>query len=389
MPKRKVPSKLKPKPKPKPAPRARSKGRQLVQVDQGPLRRKAASECGRAMERLEKARGEWKRFEREDQPAFRRWEAATFGPLMSRLREIESLVRQKELLVQEVEREMFFGGFGSYRAAFAYVQKQRESPPPQAKPKSDTPPPRGKEKGRGFSDEEEEEDLDEFAETLLFEEFVRTFLHMNPDRMSDRQYNKMFAEFKANVLGQDRPNRFEQHERERQREPEPDFAPESPKPQQSRVKELYRLLVRRLHPDMRADGNAEVSALWHEVQEAYDAGNVDRLEMLLAFTDIQSNTAGEHTTLFQMRSVLAELRSAFNALQRNLRAAKKDHAWNFARLDDRSMVEARVRREMETTLAWHEDQLRQLEALIAKWSAPAKPRRGRVGSKMEQADFLF
>ena len=147
------------------------------------------------------------------------------------------------------------------------------------------------------------------------------------------------------------------------------------------------MLVRRLHPDTRADRDAEVSALWHEVQEAYTAGNVDRLEMLLAFTDIQSNTAGEHTSLFQMRSVLAELRSAFNALQRNLRAAKKDHAWNFARLEDRSKIEARVRREMESTLAWHEGQLRELEALLAKWSAPPKPRKGQPGPRKTQAEF--
>jgi hypothetical protein len=231
--------------------------------------------------------------------------------------------------------------------------------------------------------DEIDEELDDFAQELLFQEFVRTFLRMNPDRMSDRQYDKMFADFKANVLGQDRPDPFEERGPKRERE----FAPEPPKPAATRVKELYRLLVRRLHPDMRADGDSEVSALWHEVQEAYTASNVDRLEILLAFTDIQSNTAGEHTSLFQMRSVLAEMRSAYNALQRNLRAVKKDHAWNFTRLDDRSKVEARVRREMESTLAWHEGQLRELEALLAKWSAPPKPRKPQRSPKRTQAEF--
>ncbi|MDR3403587.1 MAG: hypothetical protein P4L99_13900 [Chthoniobacter sp.] len=354
------------------APRRRTKARQLVWVDQRPLRREAASECGRAMERLEKARREWKRYEREDQPAYQRWMASTFGALMSRVRELEARVRDKEALVREVEKEMYISGSTSYRAAYARVQRRRANP-------EATPPPREEKKTRF----QEEEELSEFEQELLFDEFVRTFLGLNPDRMSDRQHARMFADFKAKVLGQNRP------EPPPEPEPEPDRTPEPPKSEQNRVKELYRLLVRRLHPDMRADNNAEVSAIWHDVQEAYATGNVERLEMLLAFTDIQSNTAGEHTSLFQMRSVLAELRNAFTALQRTLRTAKKDHAWNFARRKDRTKVADRVRREMESTLIWHEDQLRELEALIAHWSAPAKDRMARQSPKPRQADFFY
>lgn len=336
------------------------------------------------MDKLEKARAEWRRFEHEDQPAFQRWKAATFGPLMSRLREVESLVRQKEMLVQEVEREMYLSGSRSYRASYARVEKRRNAPPDESKQHGRQSPPRDNASTGPVDDEEEE--LDEFTQELLFEEFLRTFLGMNPDRMSDRQYAKMFADFKANVLGQ---GRREQSSSGWRSEPEPDFAPEPPKPIANRVKELYRLLVRRLHPDTRADNNAEVSAIWHDVQEAYASGNVERLEMLLAFTDIQSNTAGEHTSLFQMQSVLAELRGAFTALQRTLRTARKDPAWNFARGSDRSKTESRLRQDMEATLIWHEDQLRQLEALIAEWSQPAKRRPGQRPPKAEQADFSF
>jgi hypothetical protein len=331
------------------------------------------------MERLEKARAEWRRFEREDQPAFQRWNASTFGPLLSRIREVETLVRQKEALVQEVESEMYFSGSRSYRASYARVQKRKENPVRESTSHQEPPP---RDRAEEDAREEEEEELDEFTQELLFEEFLRTFLGMNPDRMSDRQYMKMFADFKANVLGRDRS----EPPPDWRSEPEPEALPQPPKPAADRVKELYRLLVRRLHPDLRADSSAEVSAIWHDVQEAYAAGNIDRLEMLLAFTDIQSNTTGEHTSLFQMRSVLAELRDAFNALQRNIRSAKKDPAWNFARLADRSKIESRLRRDMETTLAWHEDQLRQLEAMIEQWSTPTKRRRP---SKVKQEEFSY
>jgi len=154
MPKKKVPAAA----KPKGAPRRRTKARQLVWVDQRPLRREAASECGRAMDRLEKARREWKRYEREDQPAYQRWMASTFGALMSRLRELEARVHEKENLVREVEREMHFGGSSSYRAAYSTVQRRRTHP-------EATPPPR-REENAHF--QEEEEELSEFEQELLF-----------------------------------------------------------------------------------------------------------------------------------------------------------------------------------------------------------------------------
>jgi hypothetical protein len=355
-----------------PAAPKRSKERQIVLLDQRPLRRTAASECSRAMARLEKTKAEWKRFQQDDQAAFGRWVASTFGALLTQIREIEEAVRAKEALVQEVEMEVMFGGARNLRAAYGKVLHRRDHPEPAADPQSAPPPP-------PFQDEEAGEggpfdDIPEFAQEWLFEDFLRVVMGMNPDRMNEREYKQMFADFKANVLGQECP------------EPQPASPPPSPASEQSRLKELYRQLVRRLHPDTKADGDTEASAIWHEVQDAYSTGNVERLEMLLAMTDLQANATGEHTSLSQLRSVLAELRRSFNALQRNLRAAKKDPAWNFCALTDHSALEKRVRRELESKFLWHKRLLETLDAKIARWSAPPKARRKPVTT--EQADFF-
>src|SRR6202020_2367124 len=103
-------------------------------------------------------------------------------------------------------------------------------------------------------------------------------------------------EFRKNVLKKDKTGK------QKELPPPRDSAfgsapPRAVKPEAGRIKELYRLLVRRLHPDLRADKDAEVSHFWHDVQEAYEQGNVERLEMLLALTDLQSNAAGEQTSL--------------------------------------------------------------------------------------------
>src|SRR6266446_1167203 len=319
------------------------------------------------MARLEKLRAEWKRFEREDKPAFERWMAATFGPLLSELREQESLLREKEALVHEVEEEMFFVGARSYRAAYAAVMRRRTAPPAAAESDAGEPP----------LDEPEEDDsgipfsrgMPDFEQHLLFEEFVRTFMGINPDRLSDERYDGMFEDFQENFLGR----RGAQPPR-RERPPEP------AKPERARIKEIYRLLVRRLHPDTRADKDAETSALWHEVQEAYGHGNLERLEMLLAFTDIRSNAAGDHTSLSQMRSVLRELRRSFNALKRSLGSARREPAWNFVRSPDRAALRVRLKRQLESDLAAQKEKLRKIEGLISTWSAPPKARKQKVAA---------
>ena len=356
----------------------RSAGRELVPVDQGPLRREAASECSREMARLEKMRAEWKRFEQEDRPAFERWKATTFGPLLSRLRETEGMLREKDALIFEVEEEMFIRGTRSHRAAYAAVMRRRNNPPPmpdsdagpgEPPPPHDGPGPFGK-NGTG---------IPEFEQNLLFEDFLRTFLGIDPDRMSERKYEKMFADFQEKFFGQGEP------------EPPPRASSRTesaaPKTEQARIKEIYRILVRRLHPDTRADADAGIAALWHEVQEAYSHGNLERLEMLLALTDIRSDAAGEHTSLFQMRSVLRELRRSLNALRRSLGAGKKELAWNFARTAERSALRSRLQRQFESDLALQTARLQEVEALLADWAKPSK--QGRKTPSRLQNEFPF
>ena len=353
-----------------------SNDRWLVPLDQGPIRRKTASECSREMTRLEKVRAEWKRFEQEDKPAFERWMAATFGALLSRLRDSEATLREKEALIHEVEMEMVMGGARSYRSAFARVMHRRTNPPPLAGADAEEPP-SPEEDDDGF-ESAWSRDIPEFEQHLLFEDFLRMVLGINPDRMSEKQYEKMFTDFQAKILGNtgaESPPRSQES------------ASRPPKPGQTRLKEIYRVLVRRLHPDTRADKDSETSALWHEVQEAYGAGNIERLEMLLALTDIRSSGVGEHTSLFQMRAVLKELRRSFNALQRSVQMAKKEMAWNFARLADRSTLQARLQRQIESDIAGQQAALREIEMRISGWGPQSKARKQHATAGQEQFPF--
>jgi hypothetical protein len=150
------------------------------------------------------------------------------------------------------------------------------------------------------------------------------------------------------------------------------------------VKELYRILVRRLHPDLRADASAAVSALWHEVQEAYAASDVAHMEILLALIDIDSNNMGAQTSIGQMRAILVELERALRALEKSLLEAEGEDAWNFAQTGPTSNLRTRVERELKSDLAARTMRLEVLTNAIAAWAqgpvANRKVRLARVGS---------
>jgi hypothetical protein len=314
------------------------------------------------MARVEEARREWQRFEREDRPAFARWMAATFGALLTCLRELEARTLEKESLVSMIQTEIMFTGERPHRA-YQRILKSRANPQPEAET-DDGPDPFN----APFGDRPEFEDSgdpNEREAREAFEEVLRRFMGLDPSKLDEAEYDKMFREFKQQVFGGSAPENGPFSAR----------SPEGEPPKEARVKELYRVLVRRLHPDMRADNDASVSALWHEVQEAYQASNLDRLEMLLALTDLESNQTGPHTTLFQLKAALAELGRSLRALQKSLRAARRDQAWNFARTSDHTELQDRLQRELESAQAEQQARLDHLEHLLALWSRPLAGRR--------------
>ncbi len=334
----------------------------LVLIDQEPLRRSAAAECAEAMADLEDARAGWHRFEREDKPAFARWRAREFGPLLSKAREVEVKIRDYQTLVHEVEMEMR-RGFQDARSAYQRVMFRRENPG-VAREDEPEPTPSGARESRPVTD---------FEKEALFQEWVQKSLGTNPDKMDDEAYETTFAAFKNHMF---RPPVEEAAPRNFSRPRAPETAIEDEEedddepatPVDARLKELYRRLVRRLHPDLRADGNAAVSALWHEVQEAYLAGDVARMEILLALSDIAANHMDDGTSLAQMRAVLAELERALLALEKSLLEAEGEDAWNFARRGPVGDLPVRVQRQLKSDLAARTMRLDLLARTVAAWA---------------------
>lgn len=342
--------------------------RRIVPVKGSRVREQSVRECNKAMARLEEARAELRRFEQEDMPSFGRWLAATFGAMLTELRENGRLIQEHEILITDVEMEMAWSGHHNPRRAYAAVMKQREN-----SAGNDGPP---------EEDLEDEEDFEAFEDAAagipaeerreMFDDFVRSVGGIDPKQMGRAMYEQMYAQFEEEVFGE-----REQASGSRRGEEKKSV----PVREEARLKQVYRILVRRLHPDLQADRDTAVAAIWHDVQEAYEAGNLNRLETLLALTEIECGTNGGQATVSQIRDALAELKRALAVIQRSIGAAKRDPAWGFSRNPYRGQIEKRIRREMEEDLAGQRELLEHLKGTIDDWSRPWQPPVRKPGKK--------
>ncbi len=334
----------------------------MVVIDQEPLRARAAAECAEAMLRLEDARAGWHRFEREDKPAFARWRAREFGTLLSKAREVEVRLRDCQALIHEVEMEMR-RGFQDAHSAYQRIMFRRENPGAAPVDEAEMPP----------NESGGDRRMSDFEKEALFQEWVQKSLGTNPDKMDDEAYSTTFEAFKTHMF---RSPREEPRPTNTRRESTADrtFSEEEEKEEpaaaiDARVKQIYRTLVRRLHPDLRGDGVAAVGSLWHEVQEAYAASDVARMEILLALSEITASQLGDGTSLGHMHSVRTELARLLRALEKSLLEAEGEDAWNFARTGPADDLHRRVQRQLKSDLAARSLRLDLLTRTIANWAA--------------------
>lgn len=337
--------------------------RRIVRVEQEPLRERAAAECTTAKARLERARRKWHHFERKDKPAFVRWRAREFGALLSTAREVEAQIRDAQTLIHEVEMEMR-RVFQDAHTAYQRVMFRRENAA-AARDDEDPRDPSGEAGGpRKLSD---------FEKEALFQEWVQRSLGTNPDKMDDAAYSTTFEAFKSHMFRGAPEEPLPRNVRRASLRPRPrketeEEEAEAEEGKDARVKALYRVLVRRLHPDLRDDASAAASALWHEVQEAYAASDVAQLEILLALIDIEANGTSAQTSVGQMRATLTELERATRALEKSLVEAEGEDAWNFAQSGPDGDLRLRVERQLKSELAQRSLRLDLLSRTIAAWA---------------------
>jgi hypothetical protein len=378
----------------------------LLVIDQAPLLTDAVDECQRACRALERLRSELKQHETRDRPAYERWCALSFELQMAEARRAAALLREKEELLASLRKrhwERFFeaseleyleaGENGGPSELFE--DQEAEAISAGGFSFSDDPDAHGPEQEERRYDGDENEFMDDELASHYHEddESVRSF-----EESFVRGYSRRSGAYSGQAWNRTSSSRPEggkgadSHEENRRffedetkggpgRVGEPPKIPKAflnDESHRRRVKERYRLLVRKLHPDLNPDDlSSEEKSLWHQVQAAYQQSDLEQLDLLLAMSDAFSGRLSRAVGLHQLRRATREIERLLSPLRRKLEHARQERAWKFTELQDRSALQQVAEREFLKELARLKQEAGKVDLHIERFSRAARQSRER------------
>jgi hypothetical protein len=349
--------------------------RALVLVDQEKIRKDYIKKCKRTMKDLEKAKKEILEYENTDLPSYHKWYNQTFGNKLSLIRETHEKAGELFHTLKEIE---YFKNKKkiSYYEAYLLVQDKKKNPDKYKEEEE------ASHEYYQYSDEDDWNDEDygvfddeDFAHDnpdstpemeAEIEEAFAEFLRSNPEAARDAKHPKM-----RKVLFEF----FRSYYYDTKEQREGSFTPSQAKENmESRIKARYRQLVRRLHPDYCKERTEHLDNLWHEVQIAYQAKDLERLDMLLAISSINEGDFNADFSVSQILDVQKEYKDQLKAIRSKIRKAKKEPSWGFTKLKSTAQIGKVIDRQL--TANYHEEKrnLEHFQLILQEWSKPPVPR---------------
>jgi hypothetical protein len=350
-----------------------SRARDLVQLDTHAIRHKSLKDYRKAERSLDELKSQLKRFREQDTPGFRAWLHQTFGSLLTRQRELAQAIHEKQDLLMEIE-ELADRYRLSDVAAYRKAQWRRAHPEEaQAEDLRFEEEMRRRQEAQGARPGEAPDPCDD-APGL-------------DDRFDDDEFGQVpdddwndFSDFFETMTGIRPPPRSAKHS-----------------PQEDRsARDIYRMIVRQLHPDHHGAMSEARKNLWHEAQEAYRRRDVAALHSVLARCDNGAAGLGPHTPVSLIRRLTAQLRQAIQSTRSEIRRMKTDPAWNFEERTRDPRYANQIRAELQSAIHIIEHELRSVYDVLARLErkanrpprpSPASRRRPPPSDLMDE--FLF
>lgn len=326
--------------------RGGSSCRDLIPVDDTLIKKEAQKNCQGIFRKIELARKNITLYQTKSQPEFKKWFESAIRKDLTEMHQRSDELTELECLVQAVYEEAAMENC-SPRTAYQRILKMKES-------------------GR---------------QSVLhdFEEGFQDFFDEEPE---------------SNRKSQNEETHRENREREHHSH---DFSPPPPQPKihpdlEARLRELYRKLARKLHPDLNTDLDSRKTELWYEVQSAYEAKELERLETLFALGEMFDDSLDRVDGVSTLMNLFDELKFTLKDLDRQLRLARKDIAWRFHEKVEKpellSQLKSKLQRDIFAMRAKIEERTDELNSLIAEWASTRRAgsehqrfERGRVQSR--------
>jgi hypothetical protein len=297
----------------------------LVRLDTARVRARLLKDRAKAEKALSKAEAEWRQHVEVDQPAYRRWAHAVGGPLRSDVERMQGELGQLRYLMGAIGRicelwdlriDQYLGTFVGYvrmttQASVADLAKLSVAdwlPHLQA-----------------FLEQESERLRKQMEEESAADDADRIADEDDPDEDHDGEDDCATDDELDDVFGP-----MDDDQRDCLRDLLGLLSPAHREPSRS-VRDLYRELCRRLHPDAVGDMTTRRRALWDQVQEAYAERDAQTLEALLARVELEVEpAAAAHAAPSRLLALIQHLKSGLRSVQSLIRRGKRELAWGFS-----------------------------------------------------------
>jgi len=336
---------------------------ELVPLDSGRIRRKFLGACRRARTTFEKAETELQTFEREEQPAFEQWRRRELG---RELHEVEDLRRRRAELEQKLgmlDRIRHAYGCSAAEALEIYEREMATPEEPETEEEQQAFEERLREQAEAQRRAEEErekvwEALEQaFLDFLLeYRGVIRRAVEAKvPLRDLQREVLATFASEEglpgeALVLLMERERVREAMRAVGLLSKEEEGATESSVENANRdvrIKQLAREMAFALHPDQCGEHDEQKLELWHRVQAAVKAKDLDELEVLHAHMQLMLGDVSPNVSVSRLQDLTEMYRRSRGALRRQIRQFRSSPSWAFLSFGERERSRLRRRLELE------------------------------------------
>lgn len=316
--------------------------RSLIVIDQAPIRKKALAEFRRAQKALLKNRQELSHHLNVVRPSYAHWIAGIAGEKMEKVAKLQNQLKERAIFLDRME-QLVYEEFLSPRAAYEFANREYE----EAKNQAD----------QGIWDEREpnfesdEDPEDPFDEEVIFEKlFEEMASFMEGGRSGKKRDRKEF-----------------------------DFIESQKKEKEQKIKNLYRQMARMLHPDTGLQSNEASRELWSEVVAAYQANDLETLEMLSVSVQLISDPQARTVGIFDLNRLSEFLIGRSRRMKQEIKLlSRQDPAWKFES-KDRNELARRILADIRRTERELEEMLLEIESRIGIYQKKAERRKKRSG----------
>jgi hypothetical protein len=334
--------------------------RHLIRVDGKKIRSKIQSEYERATQSSRQCQEQLESFYSKDEPEYSKLYHARFGALLTESRELELKLHELQSLFDEVDTIYFLEGFSSRKKAYQAYLKRLEIAR------------KWQEKERARADQEQpDEEQEESGED-------------QGGRDKKNQEEWTFEDFLHEFFEH---QRRAQDERSRREAGPADSRKKSSAGTNARVKQVYRQLVRKLHPDIHATPSPGQLELWHQTQEAYEQDDLQALEAILAMCEIEEKGTHLQASMSALMEIVKQHKKSLRKARSELREAKKTPAWGFAAASEMQKEALLLKRGeyLRSRISLLKGSIGKLEREIESWkqSPRAKKARKRMSEPSE------